>query len=132
MKTYIKFGITLVFTLILNSAMAQQKNISRKELLKEKIEQNISNIDAQEITMKGGQIAPKHLHPCPVVGIIKTGEVLFQIEGQEKKILKKGDAFYEPKNTNILHFDNFSKDNDLVFVAFYLKESNEENVKLVE
>lgn len=127
-----KIGITLVLALSLNSIMAQQNTITRRELLKENIEQNISKVDAQEITMKAGQTAPKHLHPCPVIGYIKSGEVLFQIEGEEKRILKAGDAFYEPANRNILHFDNFSKFSDLIFVVFYLKESNEENLIIVK
>ncbi len=132
MKMYIKLGITILFTLILNFTMAQQKAIARQKLLKENIKQNISNVDAQEITMKAGQIAPRHLHPCPVIGYIKSGEVLFQIEGEEKKILKAGEAFYEPKNKKILHFDNHSKDSELIFIAFYLKESDEENTVLIE
>ncbi|MBC9796789.1 cupin domain-containing protein [Sinomicrobium sp. FJxs] len=109
--------------------MAQQNTIARQELLKENIKQNISNIETQIITMKAGQVAPKHLHPCPVIGYIESGEVLFQIEGEEKKVLKAGQAFYEPKNKNIVHFDNHSKDSDLVFIAFYLKECDEENIK---
>jgi gentisate 1,2-dioxygenase len=48
--------------------------------------------------MAGGKGAPEHLHPCPVLGIINSGEAVFQIEGQEKMILHEGDAFYEPKN----------------------------------
>lgn len=123
----------MALTILLNDTlMAQQKSPSRKELLKEKVKQEISNVEAQEITMRAGQTGPKHLHPCPVIGYIKSGEVLFQIEGEEKKVLKTGDAFYEPKNINILHFDNHSKIEDLVFVTFYLKEPDEENIKLVK
>lgn len=132
MKLYLKLGITLTFTLILNAAIAQQKAITRQQLLTENIKQNISKVYAQEITMQVGQIAPKHLHPCPVIGYIKYGEVLFQIEGEEKKILKAGEAFYEPKNKKIMHFDNYSKDSELIFVTFYLKEDNEENIELTE
>ncbi len=84
MKTNIKLGISIALTLSLNCTIAQEQKITRQELLKERIKQNISNVNAQEITMKVGQIAPKHLHPCPVIGYIKSGEVLFQIEGKKK------------------------------------------------
>ncbi|HZJ60181.1 MAG TPA: hypothetical protein VFD24_07885 [Chitinophagaceae bacterium] len=45
--------------------------------------------------------AGKHLHPCPVVGYIVSGKVLFQVEGEEKKTLNQGEAFYEQQNKTI-------------------------------
>jgi hypothetical protein len=36
------------------------------------------------------------------------------------------------KSKTILHFDNVSKDKPLTFVAFYLKEQNEENIKVLK
>ena len=76
--------------------------------------------------------AGKHLHPCPVVGYIVSGKVLFQVDGEEKKILNSGEAFYEPKNKTILHFDNASAEEPLVFIAFYLKEAGEELIKMLD
>lgn len=111
--------------------MAQQNLITRKNLKPALLEQKVSKVEIQEITFPAGQTAPKHLHPCPVVGYIKSGSVLFQIEGEEPVILKEGDSFHEPKNANILHFDNASNDKPMTFIAFYLKEMNEENVKLI-
>lgn len=70
--------------------MAQQKSIFRKELLKTIIDQNVKSTEIQEITMAAGQGAPEHLHPCPVLGIINSGEAVFQIEGQEKECFIKG------------------------------------------
>ena len=75
--------------------------------------------------------AGKHLHPCPVVGYIVSGKVLFQVEGEEKKTLNQGEAFYEPKNKTILHFDNASEEETLVFIAFYLKEAGEDLIKML-
>ena len=112
--------------------MAQQKQLTRKDLLNAIVNQKVSVVEIKEVNMTGGQEAPKHLHPCPVVGYIVSGRVLFQIEGQESEILKEGDAFYEPKNKTILHFDNASKDKPLTFVAFYLKEQHEENIKVLK
>ncbi|WPO92951.1 cupin domain-containing protein [Chryseobacterium sp. YR459] len=124
----------IIVILMLNSVViiAQQKTISRKELLKTALDQKVKSTEIQEITMAAGQGAPKHLHPCPVLGIINSGEAVFQIEGQERVILHQGDAFYEPKNTNILHFDNASAEKPLIFTAIYLKEGSEENIKFIK
>ncbi|UHO39949.1 cupin domain-containing protein [Chryseobacterium capnotolerans] len=123
--------LLIAFMLISITATAQKSQIARKELLKASMNQKITTAEVQEITMAGGQAAPKHLHPCPVIGIIKSGEAVFQIEGQESMVLHEGDAFYEPKNVTILHFDNASKEKPLVFTAMYLKEGHEENIQFL-
>jgi len=112
--------------------MAQQHQIIRKDLQPALIDQKVKLIEIQEITFPKGQTAPKHLHPCPVVGYIKSGSVLFQIEGEEAVILKEGDSFYEPRNANILHFDNASKEEPMTFIAFYMKEHKEANIKIID
>ncbi|PTT33121.1 cupin domain-containing protein [Chryseobacterium sp. HMWF028] len=124
----------VIIILMLNSVavIAQQKTISRKELLKTALDQKVKSTEIQEITMAAGQGAPEHLHPCPVLGIINSGEAVFQIESQQKVVLHEGDAFYEPKNVKILHFDNASAEKPLVFTAIYLKEGNEENIKFIK
>ncbi|SDI87657.1 cupin domain-containing protein [Chryseobacterium jejuense] len=124
--------LIIIFMLNAVVVMAQQKSISRKELLKTAIDQKVKSTEIQEITMAAGQGAPKHLHPCPVLGIINSGEAVFQIEGQEKVVLHEGDAFYEPKNAKILHFDNASAEKPLVFTAIYLKAGSEENIKFIK
>ncbi|OCA74151.1 cupin domain-containing protein [Chryseobacterium arthrosphaerae] len=124
----------IIVAVMLNSVvlMAQQKTISRKELLKTALDQKVKSTEIQEITMAAGQRAPEHLHPCPVLGIINSGEAVFQIEGQQKVVLHEGEAFYEPKNVKILHFDNASAEKPLVFTAIYLKEGNEENIRFIK
>ena len=73
--------------------MAQQ-NVNRKDLLTAFIEnQKVTKIEIKEVKMLKGQVAPKHLHPCPVVGYVESGTVLFQVEGEEKKSLKKKKPF---------------------------------------
>ena len=112
--------------------MAQKESITRKNLESALTDQKVTKVEIQEITFPAGQKAPKHLHPCPVVGYIKSGSVYFQIEGKEPTVLNEGDSFYEPKNVNILHFDNAAKDKPMTFIAFYLKENNEENVQVID
>lgn len=132
MKKTTKIGTIAILTLLSTSIMAQEKTILRKDLLQAAINQHISLADMKEVTMTAGQAAPKHMHPCPVIGFIKSGNVLFQVEGEEKIILSAGHAFFEPKNKNILHFDNASMEEPLTFVAIYLKEADEDIIKLVK
>lgn len=131
MKRILRSILVIIFTITTSNTMAQQSLIIRKNLEPALMDQKITKVEIQEITFPAGQTAPKHLHPCPVVGYIKSGSVLFQVEGGEPMILKEGESFYEPKNVNILHFDNASNDKPMTFIAFYLKEINEENVKIV-
>jgi quercetin dioxygenase-like cupin family protein len=60
-----------------------------------------------------------HLHPCPVVGVLLEGEILFQLEGGPAQILHPGDAVYEPADARVLHFDNIG-DHPAVLTACYL------------
>lgn len=117
---------------IMGQQIMEQQQITRKDLLNAVINHSVSVVEIKEITMPKGQVAPKHLHPCSVVGYISSGSVLFQIEGEKKQILKKGDAFYEPKNKVILHFDNASNKEPITFIAFYLKDDNEKLIEIVD
>ena len=130
-KDFFKPGILVVLTFNYLVLSAQQQT-HRKDMLNAIISQKVSVVEIKEVNIAEGQAVPKHLHPCPVVGYIVSGTVFFQVEGEERKVLKQGDAFYEPKNKTILHFDNGSKDKPLIFVAFYLKENDEEEIKIIK
>ena len=112
--------------------MVQEKP-SREDLLQAALgQETVTRVDIKKVVIPQGMGARKHLHPCPVVGYIASGKVLFQVEGEEKKILNHGEAFYEPKNKTILHFDNASEEETLVFIAFYLKEADEDLIKMLD
>lgn len=132
MNLFSKIGVVAALLFTCLTSMAQQNQPTRKELLNALVNQNVSVVEIKTVTMPEGTKAPKHLHPCPVVGYVVSGSVLFQIEGEESCILKQGDAFYEPRNKTILHFDNASTEQPLTFVAFYLKEKDEETIKLLK
>src|SRR3954465_15674086 len=40
--------------------------------------------------------APPHRHPGPLFGYVTEGEILFELEGQEARVLKAGDPLFEP------------------------------------
>lgn len=95
--------------------------ISRKALLQAVVDPSraVAQIDVQEVTMAAGQRAPRHLHPCPTVGLVTRGVITFQIEGQPAQYLKAGDAFYEPADTPVAKFDN-EGDTPATFVVYYV------------
>lgn len=109
-----------------------QNSIERKDLLVAQVgSQIISNVDIKQVTMPPGQKAPYHSHPCPVVGHVVSGSVLFQVEGDSAKIVKAGEAFYEPAHAPIVHFDNASESEPLTFIAYYLLNGQKELITLL-
>ena len=107
--------------------------VARLTLLAENIPpQMVRRVEIQEITFGPGQKAPLHRHPCPVIGLVLEGEILYQIEGQAAKTLKSGEAFYEPQNMRIAHFDNASDKAPMRFIACYLVDAESQRIELLE
>src|ERR1700753_689114 len=88
----------------------------------------VGKVEIKEIVFQPGQKTGLHFHPCPVVGYIAEGSVAFQIDGAEEKLLRAGDAFFEPPNTKILKFGNASDTRGMKFVAFYLLDATEDEL----
>ena len=44
-----------------------------------------------------------HRHPGPVFGYVTQGEILFELEGQPPRVLKAGDALFEPGG-DVIHY----------------------------
>lgn len=125
--------ILSVFALLLYSCGTTNTNIvTRKNLLSLHLNEKhtLSNIVVERIVIPKGGKADYHLHPCPVVGLIVSGNLLFQIDGQASQYMT-GDVFYEPKNQPIAHFDNVSTTNELIFIAYYLLTDNEKKIELL-
>ncbi|AVH55192.1 MULTISPECIES: cupin domain-containing protein [Streptomyces] len=47
--------------------------------------------------------APPHRHPGPLFGYVSEGEILFELEGQPPRVLKAGDALFEPGG-DVIHY----------------------------
>jgi len=130
MKTTIVWGLILIVSIMEANA---QNQIVRKELLDVSIgKREISSVKIVEIAFEAGQKAPYHRHPCPVIGQIISGTCLVQIEGEDPQVLKAGDVFYEPAETLVIHFDNYSETEPMKFVAYYLVNNQKELVELLE
>lgn len=80
--------------------------------------QTVDHVEVVQIALGVNQQAGLHLHPCPVVGVVISGSILFQLEGQTAHLLHAGDAFFEPAHARVSHFD--AQDQGATFIAQYL------------
>lgn len=85
----------------------------------------IARVEIKRVELLPGQATGRHQHPCAVVGYVAAGSIKFQIDGEPIRRLQMGDAFFEPRDARIAHFDNDSADEPAVFIAFYLLDENE-------
>ena len=126
-----KFLITVYAICIYTSSMGQDK-IVRKELMTANIGSRVvKKVDVREINFQPGQKVGYHKHPCPVVRYIVSGSVIFQVEGDTLKTLKAGDAFFEPADVPIIHFDNASEREPMRFIAYYLLNKETELIQML-
>jgi len=117
------------------SPETKQPAIVRKPLLTALFDasKTTRRVEIKQIDFEPGQATGLHDHPCPVLGYIASGSVIFQVEGEPQKTLHQGDAFFEPPNKRMLHFDNASKTQPMTFIAFYLLDENEhELIRMLE
>lgn len=132
MKAITKLVILIAILTVSTVDTKAQNKIERNELQNVNIgKREISNVKIVEIGFQAGQKAPYHKHPCPIVGQILSGTCLIQIEGEEPKILKSGDTFYEPAETPVIHFDNYSDSEPMKFVAYYLTNGEKRLVEIL-
>jgi quercetin dioxygenase-like cupin family protein len=90
--------------------------------------QEVERVEVARVELEPAQRAGRHRHPCAVVGQILEGTIRFQIEGEEKRLLEAGAAFYEPRGVTIECFDNASAVRPAVFSAFYLLPPGEDRL----
>jgi quercetin dioxygenase-like cupin family protein len=88
----------------------------------------VERVEVARVELGPGQAAGLHLHPCDVVGCVLAGTIRFQVEGAQPMTLRPGDAFHEPANVRIPHFDNASETEPAVFAAFYLLPPGEDRL----
>jgi len=67
----------------------------------------------------------RHRHPISVVGVVTAGSFVFKREGEAEKIIKAGDAFFEPAGVVTERFDNASSTEPAEIVAYYLTDSKD-------
>jgi quercetin dioxygenase-like cupin family protein len=87
----------------------------------------VERVEVKEVTLAAGQGTGLHFHACPVVGYVTEGAIVFQFEGQPATELKPGDAFFEPADVRVAHFDN-ATDQPARFIACYLMGPDDEEL----
>lgn len=49
--------------------------------------------------------SPPHRHPGPVFGYVVKGEIIFELEGEPERVVKAGEAFWEP-GFDVIHYQD--------------------------
>lgn len=61
----------------------------------------------------GDSGAPPHRHPSgPCFGYVLEGEMIFELEGEAPRILRAGDAFWEPGG-DVIHYSDGNNRDDI-------------------
>jgi quercetin dioxygenase-like cupin family protein len=66
-----------------------------------------------------------HRHPISVAGVVTAGSFVFKREGEPEKVIKTGDAFFEPAGVITERFDNASSSEPAEIIAFYLTDTRD-------
>lgn len=80
-------------------------------------------VELRRVVMAPNTASGRHRHNGPVFGTIERGSVLFQLAGGAPVILGAGEAFAEPADEVVEHFD--ATDEGAVFTACFLVRPGE-------
>jgi quercetin dioxygenase-like cupin family protein len=56
--------------------------------------------------------APPHRHSGPAFGYVVAGEMLFELEGEAPRVIKAGEAFWEPGG-DVIHYRDGNNRSDI-------------------
>ena len=73
-----------------------------------------------EVTYPPGGVNAAHRHPCPVIGYVLAGAVRMQLKGQEEKVFRAGDTFFESPDDVHAVSANASQDEPARFLAYFV------------
>jgi quercetin dioxygenase-like cupin family protein len=105
------------------ATIAQDKRSQAKTALTVKLpELNGQHLSATvlEVTYPPGGVNPAHRHPCPVIGYVLAGAVRMQLKGQEEKVFRAGDTFFESPADVHMVSANASQDEPARFLAYFV------------
>ena len=93
--------------------------VTREVILDETLPhpKSVARVEARRIRMEPDVAAGLHAHNGPVFGVILTGSVVYQIEGEPERQLGAGDVFYEPEGARIARFD--AQGEGVEFVGYF-------------
>jgi quercetin dioxygenase-like cupin family protein len=82
----------------------------------------------------GSQGAPPHRHPAgPAFGYVVEGEMLFELEGEPPRVVRAGEAFWEPGG-DVIHYSdaNHRDDTKLRYVVTMLCAPGQQMLVVVD
>jgi quercetin dioxygenase-like cupin family protein len=56
--------------------------------------------------------APPHRHPGPAFGYVLAGEMIFELEGEPARVVRAGEAFWEPGG-DVIHYQDGNNRDDI-------------------
>jgi quercetin dioxygenase-like cupin family protein len=85
------------------------------------LELGIGPCDVVTVTIElepGSAGSPPHRHSGPVFGYLVEGELIFELEGEPERVIRAGEAFWEPGG-DVIHYQaaNGLADGRTTFVA---------------
>jgi quercetin dioxygenase-like cupin family protein len=73
-----------------------------------------------DVTYPPGGVNPAHRHPCPVIGYVLAGAVRMQLKGQQERVFRVGETFFEsPADVHVVSA-NASQDEPARFLAYFI------------
>lgn len=92
-----------------------------------------SHVMTVSIVLEPGSAgSPPHRHSGPVFGYLIEGELLFELEGEPERIIRAGEAFWEPGG-DVIHYQaaNNLTDEQTKFVAVMVCAEGQEMLTYV-
>lgn len=104
-----------------NSPNDGRPHVPRTDLLTAHlVAATVDRAQLTQVELAPGQQPGAHHHPCDVVGVVLNGTIRFELDDGRQHVLRTGDAFFEPRDTLVAHFDNDSTTSPATFLACYL------------
>jgi quercetin dioxygenase-like cupin family protein len=77
--------------------------------------------------------SPPHRHSGPIFGYVLDGEMVFELEGEPPRVVRAGEAFWEPGGDVIAYQDGNNRDDIPVrFTCVNFSEPGKPRITLVE
>jgi len=76
---------------------------------------------------------PPHRHSGPAFGYVLAGEMVFELEGEPPRVVRAGEAFWEPGG-DVIHYQDGNNRDDIPvrFIVFMLCEPGKPMLTLVD
>jgi quercetin dioxygenase-like cupin family protein len=120
--------VAIALTLAASAATSEQdKKAEKRAQAKTVYTGKLPALDGQhltstvlEVTHPPGGSSTAHQHPCPVIGYVLEGAVRMQVKGQEEKVYRPGDTFFETPGDVHAVSANVSQDQPSRFLAIFV------------